>query len=1088
MKVSDLDPGYAERESEGFWERLSPGTPVMFEGRQKKRDGTMFPVEVRLSLIRLRGRNLVLALCRDISERKTAETALRESEEKHRRLFETMAQGVIYQADDGRIIEANPAAMEILGLSQEEVIGKKSNGPGWEAVREDGSLFPGSEHPSVVTLRTGKPACDVTMGVWNRRLNRTVWIIVSAIPLHRPGEEKPYRVYTTFTDITARREAEESLKFQSQVLDQIQDRVTVTDLEGNITYINDAECRMLGVPREEIVGKHVSVYGDDPTAGGTQAEVIRETAEKGGWRGEITNFKSDGSTVILDCRTHLVRDSRGEPVAMCGISTDVTKRREAERALRESEERFRAIFEHMAAASCLDEVVYAEDGKPVDYRVLDVNPAYERLIGKPKNEIVGKLATEIYGLEEAPFLHIYSEVAETGRPASFESYFAPINKFLDVTVSRPAPGRFSTVFSDITERKQAETARRESERRLRTLMGNLSGMAYRCLNQPGWPMEFLSQGCKRLTGYAPEDFLDGARLQYEQIIVPEDRKRLSESIKAAVCEGGAFESEYRIITADGEERWVWERGRAVGTNDKDETILEGFITDITERKRAEAERERLLSAIEQSGEIIVVTDRDANIQYANPAFERITGYSIEEAVGRNPRFLKSGEQDEGFYRRMWEMLCSGRMWQGRLVNKKKDGTLYTEDATISPVLDKEGEILNYVAVKRDMTKELDLEERVRQSQKLEAIGQLAGGVAHDFNNLLLVINGYSEMAYEKLPPDHPARPAIDGVMKAGTRAATLVSQLLAFSRRQIMRPEDLDLTEVIGDLMKMLTRIIGEHIRLDFVPGHHLGAVHADRGMVEQIVMNLCVNARDAMPEGGSLTIETESVYINGDHIESHFVARPGSYVLLSVTDTGCGMDEATRNRVFEPFFTTKEVGRGTGLGLATVYGIVQQHEGMIHVFSEPGKGTTFKVYLPLVERRATEVGTKAGGPPPGGTETILLAEDDEAVLNMVRQLLERVGYTVLAASSGKEALALFESHRDNIDLALLDVVMPEMGGKEVCEQMREVEPDLRVLFASGYSEDAVHTNFVLNQSLRLLQKPYDPAELYRAIRETLDS
>ncbi len=1191
---------------------------ISFENRYRRVDGTYRVLEWNSHPVPEEG--LTFAIAHDVTRRKEIDRALRDSEEKHRCLFETMSQGVVYQAANGRIIEANPAALEILGLSLEQLRGKTSVDPDWKAIRDDGSAFPGEEHPSMVALRTGKPVQNVTMGVFQPKENRTVWIIVSAVPLFHPGEEKPYQVYTTFTDITQRRDVEERL--------------------------------------------------------------------------------------------------------------------------RQSEAKFRSLFEHMASACCVDEVIY-EAGKAVDYRILDVNPSFERLMGLTRDEVVGRPASEVYGLKESPFLNICAEVAETEEPAHFEAFFPPIRRYLELTISCPKKGGFSTVISDITDRKAAETARRESERRLRTLLGNLPGMAYRCLKLPGWPMEFLSEGCKSLAGYSPEELLAEDGVAYADLIHVEDREKVALTVETAVGRREPFEMEYRIRTASGEERWVWERGRAVGTTGANAVVLEGFITDVTDRKRAEtalieseyrfrsfvenagdivyslgpdgtvtyvspnvrallgspqeyftgrsfedvvhpedvtackafvasvlggeeggpsveyrlasadgswrwhtstgsrvmdsrgnvvsfvgisrdmtdrkraesalreselkfrtifenaplgmfrstpegrfievnralaamlgydspeevireihsiadqiyidgrlrerivneqlaksgmslhlgryrrrdgseftarlylktirdengrpvylegivedlgelraaeAERERLLSAIEQSGEVIVVTDPDGDILYANPAFERVTGYTREEAIGKNPRFLKSGEQDEEFYGRLWRTISGGHVWQGRFINRRKDGTLYTEDATISPVIGESGDILNYVAVKRDITKELDLEERFRQSQKLETIGQLAGGVAHDFNNLLLVINGYSEMAFEKLGEGHPARAALEGVMKAGQRAATLVSQLLAFSRRQIMRPEDLDLNEVVGELLKMLARVIGEHIRLDFVPKHRLGTVHADRGMIEQIVMNLCVNARDAMPEGGELMIETENVYINGNYTQTHPWAKPGRFVLLSVSDTGCGMDEETLRRIFEPFFTTKGVGHGTGLGLATVYGIVQQHEGMINVYSEPGKGTTFKVYLPIIERPAAAVGPKLEGSAPGGTETILLAEDDEAVLTMVRKLLERVGYTVLTATNGKQAMEVFEEHVDEIALALLDVVMPELGGKEVYDCMKAMRPDVRVVFASGYSENAVHTNFVLDESLVLLQKPYDPAALYRALREALDS
>ena len=296
-------------------------------------------------------------MCRDISERKQAEIVLRESEEQHRRLFETMAQGAVYYAADGQIFDANPAATEILGFSKEEICRGTLNNPLCQAIREGGSLFPPEEYPATVALRTGKAVRDVTMGVFCSKRDQPTWIILSAIPLFQPNEERPYQVYSTFTDITRRREVEERLRFQSRVLDQIQDRVTVTDLEGNITYINDASCRMLGRLREDIIGRHISLL-DDGAASGTQDEIVRQTRESGQWRGEVVNFAADGSRSILDCRTHVVKDSRGESIALCGISTDVTERKATEEALRESEAKFRAIFEHMAAASCFDEIVY----------------------------------------------------------------------------------------------------------------------------------------------------------------------------------------------------------------------------------------------------------------------------------------------------------------------------------------------------------------------------------------------------------------------------------------------------------------------------------------------------------------------------------------------------------------------------------------------------------------------------------------------------------------------------------------------------------------------------------------------------------
>ncbi len=381
----------------------------------------------------------------------------------------------------------------------------------------------------------------------------------------------------------------------------------------------------------------------------------------------------------------------------------------------------------------------------------------------------------------------------------------------------------------------------------------------------------------------------------------------------------------------------------------------------------------------------------------------------------------------------------------------------------------------------------DMQRQLLQSQKMEAVGQLAGGVAHDFNNLLQVINGVTDMVLEDLGPGHPARESLLEVAKAGDRAATLVSQLLSFSRRQIMRPTTLDLNEVVENLFRMLRRVIGEHIRLEWLPGNHLGLVHADTGMLDQVLMNLCVNARDAMPQGGVLTIETQNVLIDSEYCALHAWAKPGRFVLLSVTDTGCGMEPETIEHIFDPFFTTKDPGKGTGLGLATVYGILRQHEGMITAYSEMAKGSTFKIYLPICERKAEVVGTLVEGGVAGGNETILLAEDDEMVRDLARRILERAGYAVLEAKDGHEAVALFKQHADVVDLLVLDVVMPHMGGHQAFERIRAQRPEVRALFCSGYSENAVHTDFVLHEGLRLIQKPYAPAALLRAVRSALD-
>jgi len=518
-------------------------------------------------------------------------------------------------------------------------------------------------------------------------------------------------------------------------------------------------------------------------------------------------------------------------------------------------------------------------------------------------------------------------------------------------------------------------------------------------------------------------------------------------------------------------------------------ILGISVRDLTIERRQRLKLERLSKAVQHAAEAIVITNAEGTIEYVNPAFTEITGYSAAEAIGQNPRILKSGRQDEAFYQTLWSTITSGKVWRGRFVNRRKDGTLYHEQAAIAPVRDDAGRITQFVAVKRDITSEEHLREQLLQSQKLEAVGQLAGGVAHDFNNILQAVLGNLGFVLEDTPPDDSRYPDLMEIHKSLERAAQITKRLLAFSRRHVMQPEDLDLNEIVRDLLKMLRAMVPENIEIDFVPADRLGRAFADRTLIEQAIINLVVNARDAMPNGGRLTIETTNVVIDEDYIQSHPWAEKGRYVLLIVSDTGVGMPPEVLQHVFEPFFTTKEKGKGTGLGLSMVHGIVQQHGGMINVYSEVNKGTSFKIYLPLGERRAVDVPRLPGQTTVrGGTETILLAEDDPSVLAVGRRILEAAGYTVLAAADGDAAVKVFDRHADEIDAAVLDVMMPGRNGREVYDYIRSRRPGLPVLFCSGYTENAVHTNFVLKEGFHLLTKPYTRDEILRALRRELDA
>ena len=420
--------------------------------------------------------------------------------------------------------------------------------------------------------------------------------------------------------------------------------------------------------------------------------------------------------------------------------------------------------------------------------------------------------------------------------------------------------------------------------------------------------------------------------------------------------------------------------------------------------------------------------------------------------------------------------------------KRRDGHLLTVQLSVRAVRDGTGHVEYYETFVRDVTDQRRLQQQLLQSQKMEAVGRLAGGIAHDFNNLLTVITSYSDLLLEDLGTDDPKRSDVEQVRKAADGAAALTRQLLAFSRQQVVEPRVVSLNAVVESLQKILRRVLGEDVELAATPGPDLGAVRADVGQLEQVLMNLAVNARDAMPTGGKLTIETGNVEHDPAFARGHGAVAVRQFVMLAVTDTGVGMDEATKARIFEPFFTTKEPGKGTGLGLATVYGIVQQSGGFIWVYSEPGHGTTFKIYLPRVDAPAEGVAVTAVAPVGRGTETVLLAEDAAAVRAVARQVLERQGYTVLEAPDGELALHLAQRHSGPIHLLLTDVVMPGMSGRQLADRLAVARPDMKVLYASGYTDDSVVRHGVLEEGTAYLQKPFTPESLARKVRDVLDS
>jgi len=638
--------------------------------------------------------------------------------------------------------------------------------------------------------------------------------------------------------------------------------------------------------------------------------------------------------------------------------------------------------------------------------------------------------------------------------------------------------------SEVAERKLAEEALRDSEGRYRLL--------FESNPFPMWVFDLktlaflaVNDAAVRHYGYSSDEFLT---MTIKDIRPSEDVAALLE--RMANGNSGSIESK------------SWRHQK------KDGTVIDVEITsspltfaghaakfvlaiDITERKRAEAdlrnseERYRHLFHDDLTGDFIAT--REGRLLDCNIAFARMFGFgSIEEAMAHN---LNSIYPD----RKAMSVLIDRLQREKRLEYceielRRMDGTSVHAVENIIGTFDEHAELVSLRGYIFDDTRRKELEDQLRQSQKLEAIGQLAGGVAHDFNNVLTAISGHTDMCLRRLSPEDPLYRRLEQIKKSGDRAAALTRQLLAFSRKQILQPKVIDLNDVVLEMNKMLQRLIGEDIDLMMGLGANLGRIKADPNQIEQVLMNLSVNARDAMPKGGKLTIETSNVRLGEEFATHHMSVPPGQYVMLAVSDTGCGMDAATQVRIFEPFFTTKEVGKGTGLGMATVYGIVKQSGGSIWVYSEVGRGTTLKIYLPSVSGSVAEVLPNIRKPELlGGTETILLVEDEEVVREMATEVLRESGYHVLEAKHGPEAITLCKEYEGQIHLMLSDVVMPQMGGRELAEKLSPLRSNMKVLYMSGYTDDAIVHHGVLDEETAFLGKPFSPDALTRKVREVLD-
>jgi two-component system cell cycle sensor histidine kinase/response regulator CckA len=573
-------------------------------------------------------------------------------------------------------------------------------------------------------------------------------------------------------------------------------------------------------------------------------------------------------------------------------------------------------------------------------------------------------------------------------------------------------------------------------------------------------------------------------------IHPEDQDRISGPMDGDFDVEGR-EQEYRILRPDGEMRWIRSRSYPVRNKKGEIQHHAGIEEDITEWKASEKERSRLAAIVEYSDDAFLSTSVDGVIISWNQGAERQYGYSAEETIGHSISMLFPPDHYREYLEVMKKIRRGEPMPSYETVRQRKDGTLVSMSISISPIETRGGEVVGASKIEHNISKIKKLEAQFIEAQKMEVVGQLAGGVAHDFNNILSVIIGYNDLIEQELGSDHPIQKYSEEIRLASQRATGLTQQLLIFSRKQTVQAVVLDINEVVESMDKMLRRLVDEHTEMSLVCGRGLGQIKGDSGYVGQLLMNLVINARDAMPGGGKLTIETSAATLVENDPRLHPPMAPGRYIVLSVSDTGTGITEEVKARMFEAFFTTKGLGKGTGLGLATCRMIVQQSGGFIDVVSEVGQGTTFRIYFPRIDEPVDPVAAarKTGSLLPRGTETLLLVEDEPSLRELAQNTLRRQGYDVLLASNGEDGLRVArECTGAPISLVITDIIMPKMGGKVMAEWLKTIYPDIKVLFTSGYTDEAIINHGVLSKGVEFLPKPYTRSTLSRKVREMLDA
>ena len=861
---------------------------------------------------------------------------------------------------------------------------------------------------------------------------------------------------------------------------------------GEIVEINKAAEEAFGWTLEEMQNLNVGdMTANVPPFTHKEAfEHIQRAVSEGPQKFEWLAKNRNGELMWFENSLQYTKLAGLQRVMVAG--RDITHRKNVEKALKESERKFRSFIENAN-----DLIFTVSPNGSFTY----VSPNWLEFMGEPAENAVGINFQEYVFPDDLPHcFEFHKKILSTGeKPEAIEYRVRRKDGSWRWQVTTGAPlfdseGRITEslgIARDVTILKQAEEALRDSESRLRESQKTAR------IGHVEFKVETGEVLCSDMTYELYEGDPERAPLTYEEVIArhsSEDGDRLAKAMQDTLDTGKGYAIDLRVGMPSGRVAYH----HVIGTPIRDETgrvtRVTGTVQDITQRKMAEIRQQDLASELEEIlnslPDAVVYADTQRRIKKVNPAFTKIFGYRPEEVLGKKTRIIYRSDEEyleQGHKRYNTEVTQKWEPYE--IYHVRKDGTEFITEAIGTPVRNAHGYVVGLLGLVKDLTVQKQMQERMRQMEKMESVGRLAGGVAHDFNNMLSVILGQTELAISTLEADSPLRENLEEVKKAGERSANLTRQLLAFARRQTVAPKVLDLNEIISSTLKMLERLIGEDINLIWKPGNELVPVKIDPGQVDQILANLAINARDAIGHNpGTVTMETDNTSFTAEYCSSNPVCSPGEYVKLVVRDNGCGMDEEIRSHIFEPFFTTKSGEQGTGLGLATIYGIVKQNDGFIDVSSVTGEGTDISIYLPCyLGKKPASHEDHPTTHSERGSETILLVEDEPAILKMTTMMLELEGYTVIPADTPGKAIRKAREHAGNIHLLLSDVVMPEMNGRDLARNILSLYPDIKRLFMSGYTADVIAHRGVLDEGVNFLQKPFSKNKLVAGIHEILN-